>query len=116
MIAVGSGALGLSPAGAARRRASPDRRHLEKFLPALGLERVAQAAAEQSRRRALDRLVPGLGNLARQNAGAGVAAGVSLHRPADRARRQEAVALPLRFDDGAVSLGPLPIGETPPLF
>jgi hypothetical protein len=30
--------------------------------------------------------------------------------------RIRAHALPLRFDDGLVSLGPLKLGATPPLF
>ena len=29
---------------------------------------------------------------------------------------QRAVTLPLRFDDGLVSLGPMKIGAMPPLF
>jgi hypothetical protein len=29
---------------------------------------------------------------------------------------QRAVTLPLRFNDGAVTLGPIPIGNTPELF
>jgi hypothetical protein len=29
---------------------------------------------------------------------------------------KRAVTLPLRFTDGAISLGPIPLGKAPPLF
>ncbi len=60
--------------------------------------------------------MPGLGNVARQNAGPALVAGINIMGPADRAEGQRAVALPLRFDDGLVLLGPLKLGMTPPLY
>ena len=65
---------------------------------------------------ALDRLVPGLGNVARQQAGANIAAGINLLGEQTTLEGKRAVALPLRFNDGAIFLGPIPIGNAPALF
>jgi hypothetical protein len=65
---------------------------------------------------ALDRLMPGLGNVARKNAAPMIAASVNLMGQATELEGKRAVMLPLRFDDGLVSLGPLKLGATPPLF
>jgi hypothetical protein len=64
----------------------------------------------------LDRAIPGLGKVVRQNASVGVAAGVnSLGKEASLEGRKARV-FPLRFVDGAVFLGPLKIAQTPPLY
>jgi hypothetical protein len=61
-------------------------------------------------------MLPGLGNIARQNANAGVAVGLNLlGRPATLEGRK-ALAFPLKFVSGAVYLGPLKMAQTPPLF
>ena len=65
---------------------------------------------------ALDRLAPGLGNLARQQAGPALAAGLGALGAPATLEGKVALVLPLRFSDGAVSLGPIPLGRTPPLF
>jgi hypothetical protein len=65
---------------------------------------------------ALDRIMPGLGNVARKNAGPAIVAGVSLMGQPTELEGKRAVTLPLRFDDGLVSLGPLKLGVTPSLF
>ena len=65
---------------------------------------------------ALDRIMPGLGNVARQNAGPMIVASVNLMGQPTELEGKRAVMLPLRFDDGAVSLGPLMLGDVPPLF
>lgn len=64
----------------------------------------------------LDRLAPGLGDVARQSAGANLGLGIAmLGKPATLDGRQ-AVTLPLRFSDGTAYLGPVPLGSTPKLF
>jgi len=72
-IAVASGALGLSPAGRLDGQLRLVVANLDKFLPALGLDQMlAQDRASpklNSAFGALDRIMPGLGNVARQNAG-----------------------------------------------
>ena len=65
---------------------------------------------------ALDRLAHGLGNVARQQAGANIAAGINLLGEQTTLEGKRAVTLPLRFDDGRIFLGPIPIGNAPALF
>jgi hypothetical protein len=65
---------------------------------------------------ALDRLAPGLGNIARQNAGPALVAGLAFIGQPTELEGKRAIMLPLRFSDGAVSLGPIPLGQTPPLY
>ena len=65
---------------------------------------------------ALNRIVPGLGALARKHAGTTIAAGLGLIGRQTVLEGKPAVSVPLRFADGAVFLGPLKIGETPPLY
>ena len=65
---------------------------------------------------ALDRLAPGLGDVARQQAGANIGLGINLIGEQTTLEGKRAVTLPLRFNDGAVYLGPIPIGNTPALF
>ena len=65
---------------------------------------------------ALDRLAPGLGEVARQQAGANLSAGINMLGEQATLEGKRAVTLPLRFTDGAAFLGPIPIGNTPALF
>jgi hypothetical protein len=120
VLAVANGALGLSPAGRLHGQLQLTVANLDKFLPLLGLDRMLspEQASPQVNRAfdALDRLMPGLGNVARQNAAPAIAAGVNLMGKPVELEGRRAVELPLRFDDGMVSLGPLKIGMTPPLF
>ena len=60
--------------------------------------------------------MPGLGNVARQQVGANISAGINLLGEQTTLEGKRAVTLPLRFSDGAVFLGPIPIGKTPALF
>ena len=64
----------------------------------------------------LDNIIPGLGRLARRNAAPGIMAGLGMIGQKTTLEGRSAVALPLRFADGAVSLGPIPVGRVPPLF
>ncbi len=119
-IAVANGALGLSPAGRLDGQLRLVVANLDKLLPVLGLDQMlAQERAPQELNNAfgaLDRIMPGLGNVARQNAGPALIASLNLMGQPAELEGQRAVALPLRFDDGMASLGPLKLGMTPPLF
>jgi hypothetical protein len=119
-IAVASGVLGLSPAGRLNGELRLTVANLEKFLPTLGLDQMLseQNASPQMNNAfgALDKLMPGLGNLARKNAGPAIVAAANMMGQPAELEGQRAVALPLRFDDGLVSLGPMKIGALPPLF
>jgi hypothetical protein len=65
---------------------------------------------------ALNRAVPGLGNVVAQNANVGVAAGINSLGKEAVLEGKKARTFPLRFADGAVFLGPLKVGQVPPLF
>ncbi len=92
MVASGNGTLALSPLGR--------------------LDGVIDLTIAGLDVRLLERLVPELkGNAAML--GAGLLA--LLGKPAELEGRP-AVVMPLRFADGAVTLGPLPLGRTPALF
>ncbi|MBI4274446.1 MAG: DUF2125 domain-containing protein [Rhizobiales bacterium] len=116
-IAVATGSLGLTSSGRLDGELRVTTVGLEKVLVALGVDRLAPPGGTVDKiGAALDRLSPGLGAVAREKAGVGIAAGVNLlGQPAEIDGRR-AVKLPLRFTDGAVSLGPLSLGQTPPLF
>ncbi|MEI8151581.1 MAG: DUF2125 domain-containing protein [Hyphomicrobiales bacterium] len=119
-IAIANGTLGLSPAGRLNGELRLTIASLEAFLPTLGLDQMLsqEKATPQmnSAFGALDRIMPGLGNVARKNAAPMIAASVNLMGQPAELEGKRAVMLPLRFDDGLVSLGPLKIGATPPLF
>jgi len=119
-IAVANGMLSLSPAGRLDGQLRLTVANLDKFLPTLGLDQMLsqEQASPQLNNAfgALDRIMPGLGNVARKNAGPAIAAGVSLMGQPTELEGKRAVTLPLRFDDGLVSLGPLKLGVTPSLF
>lgn len=119
-IALADGVLSLSQAGRLDGQLRLTIVNLEKFLPTLGLDQMLsqeQASPKMnSAFGALDRIMPGLGNVARKNAAPMIAASVNLMGQPAELEGQRAVMLPLRFDDGIVSLGPLKLGATPPLF
>jgi hypothetical protein len=118
-IAVAQGELGLSPAGRLDGQVQLVVANLEKLLPALGLDKALPPTANNpmnSAFGALDRLAPGLGNIARQNAGPALAVGLNfLGRPTELEGKR-AVAIPLRFSDGVASLGPIQLGSVPALY
>jgi hypothetical protein len=119
-IAVANGALGLSPAGRLDGELNLTVANLEQLLPTLGLDQMLsqERASPQVNNAlgALDRIMPGLGNVARKNAAPMIAASINLMGKPAELEGKRAVMLPLRFDDGLVSLGPLKIGATPSLF
>lgn len=65
---------------------------------------------------AIDAYVPGLGNIAREQASAGVKAGLSFLGEKTTLDGEPALALPLRFVNGRIFLGPVEVGESPALF
>ena len=112
VIAVGSGTLGLSPRGNLDGRLQVTVVELDKVLKKLDLERLLSEGQAGSALDALDRIIPGLGDIARQNAPSLIA---SIGQRT-MLEGKPAVTLPLRFVDGAVFLGPIPIGRVPPLY
>jgi hypothetical protein len=132
VIAVAAGTLGLSAQGRLDGELQMTIAGLEKIIPALGIEKmledgVPQAALDRvapgvrtqdvaNLLGALDRAIPGLGKVVKQNANVGVAAGINALGTEAVLEGKPARTFPLRFVDGGVFLGPLKVGDVPPLF
>ncbi|MBN9013041.1 MAG: DUF2125 domain-containing protein [Rhizobiales bacterium] len=132
MIATAAGSLDLTPDGNLDGELQVTVVGFEQVIPLLGIEKVLEEGVPQATLDrlapgvkaqdvnnllgSLDRMIPGLGKVVRQNAGAGLAAVVnSLGSPAEL-EGKPARSFPLRFADGAVLLGPVKVGQVPPLF
>jgi hypothetical protein len=133
LIIAANGALGLTPRGTLSGDLKLTVVNLARLIPLLGIDRmVAQAVPQETVDRyapALDRLMPGLGGMLRSRNGGDAAQGSSTASGVTAAagaamlggRRaefegQNAVTLSLRFDDGVAFLGPIKIGQVPPLY
>ncbi len=120
MIMVGDGSFGLSPNGHLDGEMKVTIAGLERFLKELGIDQPQAQNRALDRYapafNALDRVLPGLGGIARQHAGASIVAGLGLIGERTTLEGQRAVTVPLRFENGSVMLGPLRIGRTAPLF
>jgi len=115
-LATGSGNIGLNPSGKLNGEMMVTVAGLDQLMKQLGVEYVARNERVNSAIGLLNQLVPGLGDAAREHAPAGAAAGLTLLGEQTELEGRKATRLPLRFDDGAVSLGPVPIGQTEALF
>jgi hypothetical protein len=132
LIAVATGTLGLTAGGRLDGELQMTVAGIEKVIPALGIEkmldegvpqttldRVAPGVKTQDVNNllgALDRAIPGLGKVVKQNASVGVAAGINALGKEAVLEGKKARAFPLRFVDGVVFLGPLKVAQIPPLF
>jgi hypothetical protein len=116
-LAVGSGSLGIDDNGNLAGQVNVTVAGLEPFLTAIGAPQAVQKSHSLDKVAGmLDRLSPGLGDVAREQAGANLSTGLTLiGKPASLEGRQ-AVTLPLRFKDGTAFLGPIALGNTPALF
>ena len=116
-IAVGSGSIALNPNGRLEGQLRLTVAGIEPFLQSIGAQQIVQSSPTVDKLAgALDRLAPGLGTVARQQAGANISAGINLLGEQTTLDGKRAVTLPLRFDDGRMFLGPIPIGNAPALF
>jgi hypothetical protein len=132
IISLATGSLGLTAAGNLDGELQMTVAGLDKAIAALGidkllemgvpqeaLDRIAPGVKSQDVNNilgALDRAIPGLGNVVRKNAGSGLAAGVNSIGTAAVLEGKAARSFPLKFVDGAVFLGPLRVAQIPPLF
>jgi len=117
ILAVGAGSLSLNANGRLEGQLRVTMAGLEQFLTAIGAQQRVQASPQMDKLAGvLDRLAPGLGDVARQQAGANISTGINMLGEQTTLEGKRAVTLPLRFNDGAVFLGPIPIGEMPALF
>jgi hypothetical protein len=116
-IAVGNGSLSLNASGRLQGQLRVTVAGLEPFLAAIGAQKAVQTSPDMDKvAGALDRLLPGLGNVAREQAGANISLGINLLGQQTSLEGKRAVTLPLRLDDGVVLLGPIKIGNAPALF
>jgi hypothetical protein len=117
ILAVGAGTLSINHNGRLEGQLRITMAGLEQFLAAIGAQQKIQASPHMDKLAgALDRLAPGLGDVARQQAGANLSAGINMLGEQTTLEGKRAVTLPLRFTDGAAFLGPIPIGDAPALF
>ncbi|WP_072819838.1 DUF2125 domain-containing protein [Bradyrhizobium erythrophlei] len=132
LIAIAAGSLGLNAQGQINGELQMTVTGLEKIIPALGIEKMLEDGVPQATLDrvapgvrsqdvtnllgALDKAIPGLGKVVKQNANAGVAAGINALGTAATLEGKPARTFPLRFADGTVYLGPLKVGQVPPLF
>jgi hypothetical protein len=117
ILAVGGGSLSLNGNGRLEGQLRVTMAGLDQFLAEIGAQQRVQTSPNMDKLvGALDRLAPGLGDVARQQAGANISLGISLLGEQTTLEGKRAVTLPLRFNDGSVFLGPIPIGNTPALF
>ena len=132
LIAVAAGTLGLTAAGRLDGELQMTVAGIEKVIPALGIEKMLEEGVPQATLDrvapgvktkdvnnllgALDRAIPGLGKVVKQNANVGVAAGINALGKEAVLEGKKARAFPLRFVDGAAFLGPLKVAQIPPLF
>ncbi len=131
-IAVAAGSLALTPTGYLDGELTMTVAGLERVVSQLGIDkllmdgvpqstvdRIAPGVSAQDVNKvigALDRMIPGLGNVARKNANAGVVAGINMLGQASTLEGKPARAFPLKFTEGVISIGPLRIAQTAPLF
>ena len=132
LVAVAGGTLGLTAQGNLDGELQMTVAGLEKVIPALGLEKMLDDGVPQATLDrvapgvktkdvsnllgALDRAIPGLGKVVKQNVNVGVAAGINALGKEAVLEGKKARSFPLRFADGTVYLGPIKVGQIPPLF
>ncbi len=111
MLAVATGNLKLTSQGYLDGDLVVTATGIEKLLPALGRE----ALARQGSSRSSQRLGAAL-NLLDQMAPGAIAGAVSLLGEQVELEGRRATKMPLKFKDGLATIGPVKLGQTPPLF
>lgn len=128
-IAVGTGILGLSSSGRPDGNLRLTVSGVERLVQTLGLDKAfAQITTQRNGgalgldrggqvQGALDRIMPGLGSVARSKAAeTGLRMGLALLGEQTELEGRRAVAMPLRISDGQTMLGPIRLGQVPPLY
>lgn len=112
VIAVGAGTLKLTPRGGLDGNLQVTVVGIDKVLKMFDIERIMSEGQIGATLSALDRIIPGLGGIARQNT-PGLVSALGQRTSLDG---KPAVAFPVRFSDGTVFLGPFQVGQIAPLF
>jgi hypothetical protein len=123
---IGAGTLTLDEEGKLNGQIRVAIAGVEQIVPLLGIDKVinqginrltgAGGQSPQQGPNALDRLIPGLSDIVRDTANASVIDNVKKMGQPTEIDKKSATVLPLRFSDGSVYLGLLPLGDVPPLF
>ena len=132
MISVAAGTLALNAKGNLDGELQMTVAGLERIVPALGIEKLLEEGVPQATLDrvapgvktqdlnnlfgALDKAIPGLGKMVKQNANVGVAVTLNSIGSEAMLEGKKARSFPLRFADGAVMFGPVKVGQVPPLF
>jgi hypothetical protein len=115
-IVQASGSVGLSPSGRLDGTMSVSIAGFDKFMASIGsLQKTLPPAAapKSSALSAFDRLAPALGGAGRNEIAAGL---LGLLGERTVLEGKQAVTMQLRLTDGAAYLGPIPLGQIPPLY
>ena len=116
-IAVGNGTLSVDNRGRLQGQLTVTVAGVQPFLAEIGAQRTVQQSQPMDKLAgALNRLAPGLGDVARAGAGADLSFGLDLLGEHTTLEGRRALKLPLRFSDGTILLGPIAIGNAPALF
>ena len=132
MIAVAAGTLALNANGNLDGELQMTVTGLERVVPALGIDKILEEGVPQATLDrvapgvktqdlnnlfgALDKAIPGLGKVVKQNANVGIAATLNHIGSETTLEGKKARSFPLRFANGAVLFGPVKVGQVPPLF
>jgi len=118
IIVVGAGTLTLNDHGTLDGTLNLAFVGIDRIVPMLAIDRlIAQGIDRLSGGdNVLDRLAPGIRGVIRESANATIIENVKKMGQPTSVDGRPAVALPLRFVDGTIYLGLLPVGQIPALF
>lgn len=124
-VVVGTGKLTLNAGGRLDGVLNVAIAGVENIVPLLGIDQAigqgvdrltgGSGSSEQGLN-ALDRLLPGLGGVVRDQTNSSVIDTIKKMGEPTEIDKKPAVALPLRVNDGVVSVGIIPVGVLPALF
>jgi hypothetical protein len=98
---------------------------IENIVPLLGIDQMigqgidrltGGSGSPEQGLGALDRLVPGLSGIVREQTNSGLVDNIKKMGQPTEIDKKPAVALPLRVADGVIYVGIIPVGVVPPLF
>jgi hypothetical protein len=122
-IVVGTGTLSVNDHGKLDGLISVGIVGIENIIPRLGVDKLIGQGVDKftgsqngQGLSALDRLMPGLGNVVRESANAGLIDNIKKMGQPTEIDKKPAIILPLRVSDGSVYLAMIRLGSVPALF
>jgi hypothetical protein len=124
-IVVGTGQLTVNEHGKLDGALNVAVAGIENIIPLLGIDQLIGQGVDRltggsgssaQGLGALDRLLPGLSGIVRDQTNSGLADNIKKMGEPTEIDKKPAVALPLRVADGIIYLGIIPVGVVPPLF